>query len=113
VSRRQQEVRAALVHHCHLDVDGGIEPELDVLSFALDSFINYLVNDTSRYHEFATFINERPNFYNRFNIKPMDIYDLSMLSISKFGARVAKEYVLGQLYSMESYLHMPPAMKEE
>jgi hypothetical protein len=38
------------------DVDGGVEPKLDFLSFTLDSFIGYL-DDTSRFHDFATFIN--------------------------------------------------------
>jgi hypothetical protein len=33
--------------------------------------------------------------------------------MSESGFRVTKEYVLDQLYSMEAYLHMPPAAKEE
>jgi hypothetical protein len=48
-------------------IDGGVEPEFDVLSFTLDSFIGYLVEDMSRLHNFATFINERPIFYDRLN----------------------------------------------
>jgi hypothetical protein len=67
----------------------------------------------SRYHKFAASINERPNFYNIFNIKAMEIYDFSILLMSKSGVPVTKEYVLSQLYYMESYLHVPSTVKEE
>jgi hypothetical protein len=93
------------------DVDGGVDPEFDVLSFALDSFISYLVDETSHFHDFATFINERPNFYDRFDIKAIEVFELSMLPMSGSGVLVTKQYDLSQLYSMDAYLHMAPDAK--
>jgi hypothetical protein len=99
VSHRQSSVRVALVHNelSFDDVDGYVDPELDVLSFNLDSFIGHLVHDTSSFHDFVSFINERPIFYNILNIKAIEIFELSMLPMSESGVRVTKEHVIGQL----------------
>jgi hypothetical protein len=43
------------------DVDGCIKPELDVFPFTLDSFISYMVEKMSHFHDFVTSINERKN----------------------------------------------------
>jgi hypothetical protein len=43
----------------------------------------------------------------------MEIFDMSILPVYESGVHVTKEYVLDQLYCMDSYLHMPPKTKEE
>jgi hypothetical protein len=89
--------------------NGGVKPEIDVFIFTLDYVIDFLVDNTSLYHEFSNFINDRPNFYDRFNIKAMEIFDLPMLPISESGVRVTKEYVLrpvihyGELFAYDSF----------
>jgi hypothetical protein len=81
--------------------------------FFLDSFIDALVADTSRYHEFAHFSNEWPPFYDRFNSRAMALFEVTVLTVAESGVYITKEYVLGKLYTMESYLDMPTIPKEE
>jgi hypothetical protein len=90
-----------------------VEPTIDALSFTLDLFIDAIVDDTSRYHEFAHFINEWPHFYDRFISGAMKLFDVSMLPVAESGVCITKEYTLGKLYTMESYLDMTSIPKEE
>jgi hypothetical protein len=48
--------------------------DIDVLSFAMDSFIDALIDDTSRWHKFAHFINNRSNFYDKYNSIAMELF---------------------------------------
>jgi hypothetical protein len=43
----------------------------------------------------------------------MELCDVSMLHVAESGACVTKEYALGHIYTMQSYLDMPVAPKEE
>jgi hypothetical protein len=90
-----------------------VQPTLNFLSFALDSFIDALVDNISWYHEFAHFMNEQPHFYDRFNSRVMELCYVLMLPVAELGVCVTNEYVLGKLYTMESYLNMPAIPKDD
>jgi hypothetical protein len=53
----------------------------DVLAFATDACINTLVDDTDRCHEFAHFINEWVNFFDRYNQIALELFDLLMVPV--------------------------------
>jgi hypothetical protein len=82
-SGRLSEASAALILPSHggvLEAEAHhVEPTLEILAFALDSFIDALIDDTSHFHEFAHFINERPHLYDRLNSRAMELFDVLML----------------------------------
>jgi hypothetical protein len=83
----------------------------DVLAFAIDSFINTLVNDTDRRHELAHFINERVNFFDRYNQIALELFDLSIVPVEDSPVAVIEVYALSKLFNMEIYLLLPPVVE--
>jgi hypothetical protein len=79
----------------------------DVLAFAIDSFMNALVDDTDWRHEFAHFINERVNFFDRYNQISLELLDLSIVPVKDSHVAVTEVYALSKLFDMENYL-LPP-----
>jgi hypothetical protein len=84
----------------------------DVLAFATDSCINALVYDTDPRHEFAHFINERVNFFNRYNQIALELFDLSIVPVEDSHVSVTEVYALSKLFDMDNYLLPPLWLKE-
>jgi hypothetical protein len=82
----------------------------DVLAFATDSFINALVDNTDRRHEFAHFINERVNFFDRYNQIALELFDLPIVPVEDSHAAVTEVYVLSKLFDVDNYLLLPPVV---
>jgi hypothetical protein len=85
----------------------------DVLAFATNSFINALVDDTEPRHEFAHFINERVDFFDRYNQIALELFDLSILPVEDSHVALTEVYVLSKLFDMENYLLPPLWLKEK
>jgi hypothetical protein len=80
----------------------------DILAFATDSFINALVDDTDPHHEFAHFINERVNFFDRYSQIALEWFDLSIVPAEDSHLAATEAYALSKLFNMENYLLPPP-----
>jgi hypothetical protein len=94
-----------------LDTPNGI----DVMSFAMDSFIDALVAGTSQWQKFDHFLNDRPNFYEKYNSIMMELMELipvPMLPREKSGVHATDADVLSKLFNMGNYLLIPPLVKE-
>jgi hypothetical protein len=83
----------------------------DVLAFATDTFINALVDDTDQRHEFAHFINERVNFFDRYNQIALKLFDLSIMPVEDSHVALTEVYALSKLFNMENYLLFPPVVE--
>jgi hypothetical protein len=83
----------------------------DVLSFATDSFINALVDDTDPRHEFAHFINERVHFFDRYNQIALELFDLLIVPVNNSHVALTEVYALSKLFDMENYLLLPPVVE--
>jgi hypothetical protein len=83
----------------------------DILAFATDAFINTLVDDTNRRHELAHFINERANFFLRYNQIALELFDLLMVPVEDSHVAVTEVYALSNLFDMENYLLLPPVVE--
>jgi hypothetical protein len=83
----------------------------DVLAFATDSFINALVDDTDQRHEFAHFMNERVNFFDRYNQIALELFDLSIVQVEDSHVALTEVYALSKLFDMENYLPLPPVVE--
>jgi hypothetical protein len=79
----------------------------DFLAFATVVFINALVDDTDRRHELAHFINERANFFDRYNQIALELFDLSMVPVEDSHVAVTEVYAFLKLFDMDNYL-LPP-----
>jgi hypothetical protein len=92
-----------------IDMSGFNSPnEIDALSFAMDIFIDALVDDISRYHEFTHFVNDHSNFYDQYNSTRMELFDFSMLPRGESGVQVTDAYIIDKLFDMNNYLLTPP-----
>jgi hypothetical protein len=83
----------------------------DILAFATDSFINALVGDTDPRHEFAHFINERVNFFDRYNQIALNFFDLSIVQVEDSHVAVTDVYALSKMFDMDNYLLLPPVVE--
>jgi hypothetical protein len=77
------------------------------LAFAIDSFINALVDDTNPHHDFAHFINERVNFFDRYNQIALELFDLSIVPVEDSHVDVMEVYALSKFLDKGNYL-LPP-----
>jgi hypothetical protein len=82
----------------------------DVLVFVTDAIINPLVDDTDRRHELAHFINERVNFFDRYNQIALKLFDMSMAPVEKSPVAVTEVYAFSKLFDMDN---TPPPVAEE
>jgi hypothetical protein len=83
----------------------------DVLAFATDTFINALVDDTDQRHEFAYFINERVNLFDRYNQIALELCDLSIMPVEDSHVALTEVYALSKLFDMENNLLLPPVFE--
>jgi hypothetical protein len=62
-------------------------------------------------HEFAHFINERVNLFDRYNQIALELFDLSIVPVEDSHVAVTEVYALSKLFDMENYLLLPPVVE--
>jgi hypothetical protein len=82
--------------------------EIHVPSFAMESFIEAIFDDSSQYYDIAHFVNNRSNFFDRYNFIVMELFALYMPPSDESGVYVREAYVLEKLFDQDNYVLIPP-----